>query len=171
MPRYMIDTTGVQAYPGLGAAGMVHTFVAFAPSNHGSELDGVVPLFVGLFGSSTYAFPSSGCPACGEQEAGSPFLDALNARPDAAGVNFFVIESTFDEVVTPYQSAFLPSNENVQNVTLQNQCPTDLTDHVGIIYDPVALQDAVNALANNGGSATPLPQPACPTVVPPLISG
>ena len=171
MPRYMIDTTGVQDYPGLGAAAVVHTFVAFAPSNHGTELDGVVPLFVGSFGSTSYAFASSGCPACGEQEAGSPFLDALNARPDAAGVNFYVIESTFDEVVTPYQSAFLPSNENVQNVTLQNQCPTDLTDHVGIIYDPVALQDAVNALANNGGSATPVPQPTCPTVVPPLISG
>ena len=172
MPRYMTDTTGVAAYPGLGAAAMVHTLVGLAPSNHGADADGLVPLFAGLFGSNSYAFPtSSGCPACGEQEAGSPFLDALNARPDAAGVNFYVIESTFDEVVTPYESAFLPSGENVQNVTLQTQCPTDLTEHVGMIYDPVALQDVVNGLANNGGSATPLPQPTCPALVAPLISG
>jgi hypothetical protein len=82
-----------------------------------------------------------------------------------------VIESTLDEVVTPYQSAFLPSSENVQNMTLQSQCPTDLTEHVGMIYDPVALQDVVSALANNGNSATPLPQPTCPAVVTPLISG
>ena len=172
MPRYMIDTTGAAAYPGLGAAATVHTFVALAPSNHGSDANGLVPLFAGLFGSNAYAFPtSSGCPACGEQESGSKFLDALNARPDAAGVNFYVIESTLDEVVTPYNSAFLPSSENVQNMTLQSQCPTDLADHVGIIYDPVALQDVVNALSNNRDTATPLPQPTCPAVVTPLISG
>ncbi|HEX4864306.1 MAG TPA: alpha/beta fold hydrolase [Acidimicrobiales bacterium] len=172
MPRYMIDTTSSRAYPGLGAAAQVHTLVALAPSNHGTDAYGLVPLFAGLFGSNAYAFPtSSGCPACGEQEAGSAFLGALNAAPDAAGVDFYVIESTFDELVTPYQSAFLPSTENVQNVTLQSQCPTDLTDHIGIIYDPVALQDVMNALGNNGPSATSLPQPSCPALVTPVVSG
>ena len=172
MPRYMIDSTSDPAFPGLGAASEVHTLVGLAPSNHGSAAFGLVPLFAQLFGSSAYSFvTSSGCPACGEQEAGSAFLNALNARPDATGVNFYVLESTFDEVVTPYQSAFLPPTENVQNVTLQNQCPTDLTEHLGIIYDPVALQDVMNALANNGSVAAPLPQPSCPLLVTPLVSG
>lgn len=172
MPRYMIDATGNQQYPGLGDAGQVHTLVGLAPSNHGTDADGLVTAFASLSGSNAYTFPtSSGCPACGEQEAGSPFMTALNAKPDASGVNFYVIESTMDEVVTPYQSAFLPATENVQDVTLQDQCPTDLTDHIGIIYDPVAIQDVVAALANNGHTATPLPGPACPPAVAPLISG
>ena len=172
MPRYLIDTTGNQQYPGLGDAGQVHTLVGLAPSNHGTDAEGLVTLFAKLFGSNVYTFPTSaGCPACGEQEAGSPFLAALDGKPDAAGVDFYVIESSLDEAVTPYQSAFLPASENVQNVTLQTQCPTDLTDHIGIIYDPVALQDVIAALENNSTTASPLPQPNCPTAVAPLVSG
>ena len=172
MPRYLIDKTSSPQYPGLGDATQVHAFVGLAPSNHGSDADGLVPVFARLFGPSVYSFPSSsGCPACGEQEAGSPFLQALDRHPDAAGVNYYVIESNRDEVVTPYNSAFLPATDNAQNVTLQTQCPTDQTEHVGIIYDPVALQDVMSALANNGTRAVPLPKPACPAIVPPVISG
>jgi hypothetical protein len=172
MPRYLINTTSSSWYPGLGDAAHVHTMVGLAPSNHGTDAEGLVPVFARLFGSNVYSFPTSaGCPACGEQEAGSPFLQALNGQPDAAGVNQYVIESNKDEFVTPYTSAFLPTTENVQDVTLQSQCPTDLTDHIGIIYDPVALQDVMNALANNGTTATQLPQPSCPAAVLPVLSG
>lgn len=172
MPRYLINTTSSSGYPGLGDAAHVHTMVGLAPSNHGTDAEGLVPVFARLFGSNVYSFPTSaGCPACGEQEAGSPFLRALNGQPDAAGVNQYVIESNKDEFVTPYTSAFLPTTENVQDVTLQSQCPTDLTDHIGIIYDPVALQDVMNALANNGTTATQLPQPSCPAAVLPVLSG
>ena len=89
-------------------------------------------------------------------------MTALDGKPDAPRVNLYVIESTMDEVVTPYQSAFLPTTENVQNVTLQNQCPTDLTDHIGMIYDPVAHQDVIAALGNNSRTALPLPGPRLP---------
>ena len=172
MPRYLIDTTSSSGYPGLGHAAQVHTLVGLAPSNHGADAEGLVPVFDRLFGSNVYSFPTTaGCPACGEQEAGSPFLQALDGHPDAAGVNYYVIESNKDEVVTPYTSAFLPTTENVQDVTLQKQCPTDLTDHIGIIYDPAALEDVTNTLANNGTTATPLPQPSCPAAVLPVLSG
>jgi len=46
---------------------------------------------------------------------------------------------------TPYTSAFL-SGTGVTNITLQNQCPLDLTDHLEIAADPVALADVLNAL-------------------------
>ena len=177
MPRYMIDSTGSATYPGLGDAALVHTMIGLAPSNHGTTANGLVTLGQ-LIGSvdgnpgSQYSFASSfGCGACGEQEAGSPFITALDTRPDATGVDYYVIESSHDEVVTPYTSAFLPSTENVQNVTVQDQCATDLTEHVGIIYDPVALQDVMAALANNSGTAAPLPAPTCPPVVAPVVSG
>jgi hypothetical protein len=48
-------------------------------------------------------------------------------------------------VVTPYTSAFL-SGAGVKNILLQNQCPLDLTDHLEIAADPVALADVLNAL-------------------------
>ena len=177
MPRYLINSTSDTRYPGLGHAAQVHTLVGLAPSNFGTTGGGAVTLFEALaaFGgnpNAPYDFASSGgCGACGEQESGSPFLHALNGQPDASGVNHYVIESRYDEVVTPYTNAFLPAGENVQNVTLQDQCPTDATEHLGIIYDPVALQDVMAALANNSSSAVPLPQPSCPLAVLPVISG
>ncbi|HEV2370372.1 MAG TPA: hypothetical protein VGR90_10890, partial [Acidimicrobiales bacterium] len=117
MPRYMMDTTGDSTYPGLGDAALVHTMIGLAPSNHGTVAFGLVTLAQTL-GSvdgdpgAQYSFASSGgCGACGEQEAGSPFISALNSRPDATGVDYYVIESDHDEVVTPYTSAFLPVSE------------------------------------------------------------
>ena len=86
------------------------------------------------------------CPACVEQEAGSAFLANLNAGGDTVpGVTYTVIESIYDEVITPYTSAFL-SGPGVTDITLQNQCPLDLTDHLEIAADPVALADVLNAL-------------------------
>ena len=82
----------------------------------------------------------------------------LNAGGNTvAGVSYTVIESRYDEVVTPYTSAFL-SGAGVTNVTLQNQCPLDLSDHLEIAADPVALADVLNAL-----------DPAHPVRVPCLV--
>jgi triacylglycerol esterase/lipase EstA (alpha/beta hydrolase family) len=139
MPRYYIDS--------LGGAATVHTLVGIAPSNYGTTLDGlftlvstlntVLPVNEGL---------SATCAACVEQEQGSPFLTALNAHPTVPGVNYTVIESMDDEVVTPYTNAFLPAGSNVTNITVQNQCPLDQSDHLEIGYDPIAMADTLNAL-------------------------
>ncbi len=139
MPQYYLKF--------LGGAAKVNRFVALAPSSHGTSLDGLVTL-VGDFGLLGLAnsLVSPACAACVEQEAGSAFLANLNAGGDTApGVTYTVIETKYDEVVTPYRSAFL-SGSNVTNITLQQQCPLDLTDHIGIAFDPVALTDMLNAL-------------------------
>jgi hypothetical protein len=57
-----------------------------------------------------------------------------------------VIESKDDEVVTPYTNAYLPTAANVTNITVQNQCPLDHSDHVEIASDPIAMADMLNAL-------------------------
>lgn len=64
-----------------------------------------------------------------------------------------VVETQYDEVVTPYTSAFL-SGGKVVNVLLQGTCPADVSEHVGIQYDPAALQWVENAL-DSGGTANP----------------
>jgi triacylglycerol esterase/lipase EstA (alpha/beta hydrolase family) len=154
MPRYYLKF--------LGGAAFVNRLVALAPSNHGTTLDGLTALvraFGAVFGPGLVNGALNAlCTACVEQEAGSAFLANLNAGGDTvAGVSYTVIESRDDEVVTPYTSAFL-SGPGVTNITLQNQCGLDQTDHLEIAADPVALADVLNAL-----------DPAHPVRVPCLV--
>jgi triacylglycerol esterase/lipase EstA (alpha/beta hydrolase family) len=151
MPRYYINV--------LGGAKKVATLVGLAPSNYGTTLDGLTALGqqLGLL-DPVNKFLSTTCAACVEQEQGSAFLQSLNATPTVPGVNYTVIETTGDEVVTPYTNAFLPSAPNVTNITLQNQCSMDKSDHLEIANDPVAMADMLNAL-----------DPAHPVRVPCLV--
>ena len=103
-----------------------------------------------------------GCVSCTEQILPSAFMSSLNAGGDTQpGPKYVVIESKYDEIVTPYTSAFL-TGPNVQNILLQNQCSIDFIDHIGIGYDPVALQDVMNAL----GANSPTFRPHCSLVLP-----
>jgi hypothetical protein len=61
-------------------------------------------------------------------------------------VTYTVITTTGDEVVTPYTNALLPAASNVRNITVQDQCGLDASDHLEIAYDPIALTDVLNAL-------------------------
>ena len=75
MPRYYIND--------LGGASKVNMLVGFAPSNYGTNLDGVVNLIAdfGELGVAT-ALLSVTCAACAEQIQGSSFLASLNQSPD-----------------------------------------------------------------------------------------
>jgi triacylglycerol esterase/lipase EstA (alpha/beta hydrolase family) len=153
MPRWYMDQDGGARY--------VHALVGLAPSNHGTTVDGLSSL---LSASAAVGLPAVtsliGCTACTQQLVGSSFLAKLNAGGDSTpGVVETVIETTHDEVVTPYQSAFL---SGADDVTLQQQCPLDLTDHLGMPYDSAALQDVVNAL----GADVPDFQPRCSLALP-----
>nr|WP_030252313.1 alpha/beta fold hydrolase [Streptacidiphilus jeojiense] len=156
MPRYYLKN--------LGGAAKVHTLVGLAPSNHGTDLDGLTGLLAAFPGGSS--FVSSLCAACGQQVVGSPFITALNAGGDTVpGVHYTVIETRYDEVVTPYTSAFLTggSSGQVSDITLQDQCGLDFADHLAVIYDPVALHDVSNALDPAHATA-----PLCVPVLPVL---
>jgi triacylglycerol esterase/lipase EstA (alpha/beta hydrolase family) len=156
MPQYYLKF--------LGGAAKVNRFVALAPSSHGTSLDGLVTL-AGDFGllGLTNSLISPACEACVEQETGSAFLAHLNARGDTApGVTYTIIETRYDQVVTPYTAAFM-AGRKVTNITVQKQCPLDLTDHIGIAFDPVALTDMLNAL----DPSRHLPVPCLP--VPPAL--
>jgi hypothetical protein len=155
MPRYYIDS--------LGGAAKVNMLVGFAPSNYGTVVDGLQQLVsdVGLEGVVT-GLLSITCAACDQQLQGSSFLGALNQAPTVPGVKYVVIQTADDDVVTPYTNAFLPAAANVQNITLQNQCGQDASDHLSIAYDSNALQDMVNAL----GPDAPGFRPSCAAVGP-----
>jgi triacylglycerol esterase/lipase EstA (alpha/beta hydrolase family) len=154
MPRYYIKH--------LGGASKVHTLVGLAPSNHGTTLNGIFTLASYFPGSNVFL---ADCPACQEQEAGSPFITNLNAGAETnPNVNYTVIESANDEVVTPYTSAFLAPATNVTNILLQDQCSLDQGEHLSMPYDHIADADVLTAL----DPAYPQ-HPACTPVLP--VSG
>ena len=158
MPRYYIKF--------LGGARIVHLLIGLAPSNHGTTLDGANALLALAQLYHVNPFSLAGCTACTEQinGMGSDFMATLNAGGDTVpGPHYVVIESRYDEVVTPYTSAFL-HGPNVQNILLQDQCPLDFSDHIGIIYDPVALQDVLNALGPDDPNFAPVCSPVPPFV-------
>ena len=140
MPRYFIKN--------LGGASVVDDLVGLAPSNHGT--------------ANPFAAPAGlACPACRQQATGSDFLRALNSGDESPGpVSYTQLVTRYDEVVIPYTSGYLAPDARVTNLTLQDKCPTDTTEHLRIIYDPVALQITMNALARSG-PADPGYQPAC----------
>ncbi len=132
----------------LGGSAVVNDFAALAPDNHGTTIDGLVNLENYIPGVSTLVGEGLGtvCLSCVQQETGSTFITNLdNSGITAPSVNYTVISTEYDEVVTPWQSQQL-SGPNVKNVVLQNQCPLDFSGHLGIAYDHIALQDVLNAL-------------------------
>ena len=132
----------------LGGADQVAELIGLVPSNHGTTNPG--------------ALTAPNCPACRQQAAGSPFLTKLNRGDETPGekVSFTQITTRYDEVVTPYQSAFLQGPKTT-NVVVQDKCPADPFEHIGIIYDRVALQWVRKALARQGKPANPGFQPTC----------
>jgi triacylglycerol lipase len=143
MPRYYIKF--------LGGGAKVEDLVALSPSNHGTTNPFV------LEGAAL------GCTACAEQEAvNSPFLNKLNhGAATPAPVDYTVVQTVYDAIVTPYTSAFLngPASR-VTNVTLQDRCPNDYIDHLNLPMDPVALAWVENALGRPG-PADPAFRPTC----------
>ncbi|HCU50326.1 MAG TPA: lipase [Micromonosporaceae bacterium] len=141
MPRYYLRF--------LGGAAKVNELIGLAPSNHGTE-NPFAPIISRL------------CPACADQIAGSPFMLELNADRDVEpGVDYTVLSTRLDEVVTPQASQFLKGPANrVTNITIQDACPLNLAEHASILIDPVAWQWTLHALRRKG-PASPSFAPVC----------
>ncbi|KUM71189.1 lipase [Streptomyces curacoi] len=145
MPRYYVKF--------LGGATKVDDLVGIVPSNHGTTH----PL--ALVAGATL------CPSCVDQTAGSDFLQQLNSAPEApVGPDYTAIATEYDEVVLPYTSSFLDGPASyVTNVTLQDRCPLDLTEHDQAPKSPLVRQWVLNALGR-GGPADPAFVPRCLSV-------
>jgi len=136
MPRYYLKY--------LGGAAEVRALVGLSPSNHGTTLDGLFVL--SNFFPGANQFTGALCPACEQQRVDSAFITNLNSGGETVpGVEYTVIQTRYDQVVTPYTSAFL-SGSNVKNVLLQNQCILDLGDHLSMPYDHIVGADVLTAL-------------------------
>ncbi|KAF9951348.1 hypothetical protein BGZ72_007121 [Mortierella alpina] len=86
------------------------------------------------------------CLSCYQFLENSPFLQNLNAGGDTVpGVSYKFIVSKVDKVVTPYTNGLLrDTNPLVKNVVLQSLCPTDVSEHVLQMTDPIVFNE-INA--------------------------
>ncbi|MFG2095248.1 esterase/lipase family protein [Streptomyces sp. NPDC048612] len=128
-----------------GGAGKVNTLVGLAPDNHGTDLNGLTRLLDHFPGAKKYLHELT--PGLADQIAGSEVLNRLNEGGDTLpGVHYTVIATKYDEVVTPYRSAFL-DGPGVRNVVVQDLCALDLSEHVAIgLVDRIAFHETANAL-------------------------
>jgi len=151
MPDYYLEY--------LGGASKVARYVGVSGVKHGTTLHGV-GTFVTAFRSLFPAAPdptSGSCQSCNEFLVGSDYIDLIEARAPVAGVTYTNIATRYDELVSPYTSSFL-SGRNVTNITLQDHCTLDFSDHLSIISSPITGQYILNAL----DPAHPLPPPCVP---------
>lgn len=136
MPRYYLKY--------LGGAAEVRALVGLSPSNHGTTLDGL--FILSNFFPGANQLTGALCPACEQQRVDSAFITNLNSGGETVpGVDYTVIQTRYDTVVTPYTSAFL-SGPNVKNILLQNQCILDFGDHLSMPYDHIVGADVLTAL-------------------------
>ncbi|MGO9489224.1 MAG: esterase/lipase family protein [Solirubrobacteraceae bacterium] len=145
MPNYYIKD--------LGGSAKVNELIGLAPSNHGTTLDGLTTLVEDFPFATEFAtdlLELLGAPSLPEQTESSAFIKKLfgSGEPVVAGVRYVVIETTHDEVVTPYTNAFL-SGSNVTDITIQSQCPSDPVAHIGMFDDSPSLQNVLNQLASS----------------------
>lgn len=141
MPRYYIKF--------LGGDTVVEDLVGLAPSNHGTTVTGDPdnPL--------TGPMMTEYCPACLQQTAGSEFLANLNAGDETPGdVSYTSVTTRYDTVVVPHTSGYLAPGPLTTNLTLQDVCPVDVSEHLQIPMSGTAIAITLDAL-NRAGPADP----------------
>jgi triacylglycerol lipase len=142
----------------LGGAHRIHAYVSLAPLWHGTGLGDVGPVLALAFGEAADQ-PTPYCVACGQMSTGSDFMATMRTGGVAVpGIRYTNIVTRYDELVSPYTSGIEPG---MRNITLQDSCATDYTEHFEIAADPVAAGFVLNAL----DPAHPRPVP-CTVVLP-----
>jgi triacylglycerol esterase/lipase EstA (alpha/beta hydrolase family) len=147
----------------LGGASKVENLVGLSAPNNGTTFSGILKL-ASIFPGVDKVFVYSWCKSCADQVAGSSLVNNLNAGGNSPNVRYTNIATKYDEVVTPYTSAFLAGGD-VTNITVQDGCAKDYSEHLAIAYDQRALWYVRKALDPSMTGSAP-----CVPVVP-LVGG
>ena len=110
MPRYYLKF--------LGGASKVDDLVGLAPSNHGTDKPRRPRRGRDLLPRVRPAARRLALPH-----------EPQRGRRDPGAVSYTQIETRYDEVVTPYTSAFLAPGPRTANILLQDACPAEVIDH------------------------------------------
>ncbi|WP_433733846.1 esterase/lipase family protein [Nocardia sp. CA-129566] len=135
-----------------GGVGKVARVVTFGATHHGTTLFGMATLgrAINNLGVDILGFNELFVGHANiEQAIGSPFYAKLNQAGDTVpGVEYTVVGSQHDEVTNPYELTFLTAGPDatVHNITLQDGCAQDMSDHLTMMYSPRAVSIALRAL-------------------------
>jgi triacylglycerol esterase/lipase EstA (alpha/beta hydrolase family) len=143
----------------LGGADKVSQLIGIAPSNHGTDADGLIGVLdLPILGPLLTATVNMFGQALLQQALGSEFQQEVYGNGDTRpGVLYTTIASTNDEFVTPYTQQAL-SGPNVTNIVLQDRYPGFPAGHLGVVLSPQVWSVVLSALANNP-QANPLADP------------
>ncbi|MET0998184.1 MAG: alpha/beta fold hydrolase [Marmoricola sp.] len=143
----------------LGGGPNIRTYVSLAPLWHGTDLGGQGQLSRSMKVYSPNAAETPVCAACGQMTTGSEFITKMRSGGVAVkGITYTNIVTRYDQLVSPYTSGIEPG---MRNITVQDRCSTDYSEHFEIAADPVAAGHVLNAL----DPAHPRPVP-CTVVLP-----
>ncbi|MER6073718.1 alpha/beta fold hydrolase [Streptomyces sp. NPDC001817] len=145
-PRWYLRFAG-GTDPAHPESNKVHGLIGLAPSNHGTTASGLGTLTTKLGLNPTVSRLAG--QAYSDQMLGSEVNTTLDRDGDTQpGVDYTVIATRFDEVVTPYTHQFLTAGPGatVKNITIQDICRADASEHLSIAYDSNAAQLVRNAL-------------------------
>ncbi|MEU4340767.1 alpha/beta fold hydrolase [Nocardia sp. NPDC023852] len=146
----------------LGGAPKVDQWVGLASPSYGGVMYGLVPIAQAIPGA-LQAFAQVTSLAAVQQVQGSPIMTDLNAGGDTVpGVRYVTIGSRVDEMIQPFSNIAL-RGPGARNLVLQDLCPSDLTGHFHMVYDPF-VQELLLATLDPGS-----PAPVCKPV--PLGTG
>ncbi|KUO02632.1 esterase/lipase family protein [Streptomyces caeruleatus] len=146
LPRWYLRFEG-GTNPAKPSRNKVRRLVGLAPSNHGASVSGLGTLTTALGLNATVSAVAG--QAYADQMVGSEVNRKLDRGGDTQpGVDYTVIATRYDEVVTPYSNQFLTAGPGakVRNITIQDVCPQDLSEHISIAYDSNAMRLVLNAL-------------------------
>lgn len=145
----------------------IRSVVAVGPPTHGTTISGIYEAAY-IFGETSRRligdfFEAVGCGACDDLGPEGPAVIALNTGPIAQpGIQYTIIASQFDEIITPTTTAFV-FEPGVINLYIQQYCPADASGHAREPYSPNIQAVVVNAL--NGYPAGPAVCSAGPDLI------
>ncbi|MEV6276524.1 alpha/beta fold hydrolase [Nocardia sp. NPDC051832] len=118
----------------LGGAPKVGQWVGLASPSYGGVMYGLVPVVQAI--GILEAFVKVTSLAAVQQVQGSPVMIELNTGGDTVpGPRYVTIGSRVDEMIQPFDNIAL-HGPNARNLVLQDLCPSDLTGHFHMVYDP-----------------------------------
>lgn len=132
----------------LGYTAKVGRVVALAPPTHGTTFAGLVSFgdFLGLRPLVDLVLNTFGCQFCSEAIVGGPAVARLTNGPIAQpGIEYTIIASRFDALVTPTETSFV-REPGVHNSYVQDTCPADPVGHIGMAFDTGIARMIANAL-------------------------
>ena len=132
--------------------GLVDKVISLAPTNHPTTLSGIVTLgnLLDLTQLGFSVLDAIGMPGAAQQaDYTAPFYLNVNGNGETvAGIDYTVIGTKYDEVVTPYTQGFITPGRgaSVDNITIQDVCPLDLSEHLSLSYSRNVAQVILNKL-------------------------